>query len=397
METGCHSLHRLKHGAVITLVIVFSLLFYITCMQIHYYQRTLAIIGVLKDVNQEIQQKALSNFFNGSLYIENGKYVLMKNGYQFSGKYFLFFDFFTINISIGYLIIMILAFYIYNRYIKKKTKSIESELDYLKIEVEHFLFGTKISRNDNYKECNYLLDRLEQKVHDMSILNKNELNRMINLHQNIIHQINTPLNTIKILIEYLYSEGKIDKNYLDNMNYAIEKASDLAYIYLRTSKLDTGRVKYHFEQIELFDMIEEVFYSLKIYADYYHIILVNKCDDSIIYADEVWIKEAIKNIVKNFIENAGEDNKIIITSKTCNELTMIYIDDNRKPYTSIENINFERFESSQHGIGIGLHLCRQIVETHLGEINVQHSPIFGLRFVIKLTNRPQKIKMKLEE
>lgn len=397
METGCYSLHRLKHRAVITLIIVFSLLFYIFCIHIHYYNRTLETIGILRNVDQQLQQNVLYDLFTGKIDIEDGKYVLMKNGYQFSGQYFLFVDPYIIGINVIYLIIMIYIFYIYKKYIKNATKRAEKELNYMKREMEHFLFGSPIMREDSYKECNYLLDRLEQRVCDMSLLNKNELDRILNLHQNIIHQINTPLNTIKILIEYLYNENKIEKIILDEMDYAIKKASDLTRIYLRLSKFDTGKVKYRFERIELYDMVEEVISSLQIYADYYHIFLINKCGNSIIYADAVWIKEAIENIVKNCIENVGDSNKILVSSRSFNDNTTIYIDAIEEESIDVECISFERFESSQTGIGIGLHLCKQIIETHLGEISVEQSELGGLRFIIKLPKMAHKEKIKLED
>lgn len=397
METGCHSLHRLKHRAVIALIIVFSLLFYVICIYTHYYHRMLETVGALRNLEQDVQQVALYQLFTGSITIEDGKYVLMKNGYHYSGQYFLFFDSFTICISIVYLTAMIIFFRIYTIFVKIKINRVENELDYLKTETEHFLFGSAIVRNGDYKECNYLLDRLEQRVEDISVFNRKELNRMLTFHQNIIHQINTPLNTIKILIEHLYDDGKIEKFYLDNMNYAIEKASDLTRIYLRLSKLDIGKVKYHFEKIELFDLIEEVYYSLKIYANYYHVTLVNKCDSSIVYADSVWIKEAIENIVKNFIENVVRSKTIVITSATFKDETIIYIDDNGNDSIDIENISFERFESSQSGIGIGLHLCKQIIEMHLGEIIVKNNSFGGVRFIIKLPNQPRKKKVRMEE
>ena len=104
MEAGCHSLHRLKHRAVITLIIVFSLFFYIISIHIHYYQRILEVVGILRNVDFEIQQIALYDLFTGSVDEEDGKYVLMKNGYQFTGRYYLFFDLFSIIISFIYII-----------------------------------------------------------------------------------------------------------------------------------------------------------------------------------------------------------------------------------------------------------------------------------------------------
>lgn len=393
METRCHSLHRLKHKAVIALILVFSLLFYIFCMNIYCYWRTLEVIGVLENVDQEKQQIVLNHLFSGTIDVKDGKNILMKNGYYLSGQYFLFFDPFIIGISIGYCISMICLMHFYKNYLKKRVNKIQRELDYLKVETEHFLFGTEIIRDDRYKESNYLLDRLEQKINKMSLSNKNELNQIINFHQNIIHQINTPLSTIKILIEHLYDENKIEEKYLIEMNYAIRKASDLTNIYLRTSKLDTGKVRYSFEMIELYDIIEEVFNSLKIYAHYYKIILVNDCKNLTISADPVWIKEAIENIVKNFIENSRENNEIIVSSSIINDFNLIRIDSKNSMNGSIDDINFNRFESSKKGIGIGLHLCKQIVEAHLGEIIVKQNEIGRVSFFIYLPKQIHKKKI----
>ncbi len=397
METGCHSLHRLKHRAVIALIAVFSLLFYIICMYTHNYHRILMTVGILKNFEQEVQQETLYELFTGSINIEDGKYVLMKNGYQFSGQLFLFFDTFSILISISYLIIIVVLLKVYKKTEENKTREIELELNYLKTGIESFLFGGKVDRNDSYKECNYLLDRLEKRVYDENKSNENELFKRIAFHQNIIHQINTPLNTIKILIEYLYEQEKIEKSYLDNMNYAIEKASDLARIYLRSSKLDIGKVIYQFEETELNELIEDVCHSLNIYANYHQTRIINKCSNLKIYVDSLWVKEAIENIVKNFIENSVNSNIIIISSIAVQDKIFIFIEDNKR--TSLEKlneINFDRFESSKSGIGIGLHLSQQIIKAHLGEVTVGKGPKGGIRFTIELLNKSQKSKVKLE-
>lgn len=393
MEAGCYSLHRLKYGAVITLILVCSLLFYIICMNLYFYGRTLEIIGILRYVNQDIQQQALFNLFTGSIGVEDGKYVLMKNGYQFSGQFHLFFDTFFIGISMAYLGLMIYGIHFYKNNIKRQINRKDKELHYMKTEIEHFLFGAVIDRDDTYKECNYLLDRLEQKIRDINQLNEKDLSRIISFHQNIIHQINTPLNTIKILIEHLYVQGDVDKDYLENMNYAIEKASDLANLYLRSSKIDTGKVIYHFEDNNLHELIDEIFINLHIYANYYGSTLINKCENVTIYVDSLWFKEAVENIIKNSIENSGENSKITISSYMINYCAYIRIDSSDNIGKFINDINFERFESSKSGIGIGLHLCKQIIEAHLGEILVEQNEIGGLGFIIRLPKQIHKRKV----
>lgn len=397
METGCSSLHRLRYKAVKTLIIVLSLLFYVVGMHTHYYQRTLTVIGALRDCEPKTQQRALHSLFKNTGDIEDGIYVLMKNGYHYQGQSALYVDVYVIVLTGGFAAMIFTILWFYKKCSSKKAYMLESELNYLKEEIEHFLYGSEIVRNDRYKACNYLLDRLEQKVYDVNELNESELGRMMTFHQNIIHQIYTPLNTIKLLTEQLAQENAIEKSYLETMNYAVDKAARLAYIYMRASKMDAGKVLLEYEELQLHDLIEDIFKLLKTTADYFNASLVNKCDESIIYADEAWIKEAITNIVKNAIENAGDGKTVIVSSASTPESVCIYIDDNGDADVIVDEVVFERFESSKTGIGIGLHLCKQIVEKHLGKITVERSPLGGLRFVIDLPTYTQKQKVDLEE
>ncbi len=58
-------------------------------------------------------------------------------------------------------------------------------------------------------------------------------------------------------------------------------------------------------------LIEDIFKLLKVQAEYFQTELVNNCENLIFYGDIVWIGEAISNIIKNAIENAGMWKKVI--------------------------------------------------------------------------------------
>ena len=220
---------------------------------------------------------------------------------------------------------------------------------------------------------------------------------MIKTHQDIIHQIKTPLNVIKIWIEQLESKGNIDKNEFNTINYAIEKTTGLANTYMRASKFDSGKVQFQNGEINLYELIENIFQLLKVQAAYFQTKLINKCENLIFYGDIIWLGEAISNIIKNAIENAGEGKIVIVSSKHDIEQIIILIEDNGDANDLNDEITFERFESSKTGIGIGLHLCKQIVERHLGKITVNQSSLGGLQFIITIPNNIEKDKIKMED
>ena len=397
METRCGSLHRLIQKAVMMLIVCISLLFYVIGVHTRYYQRLLTIIGSLKEADPVIQQQVLGALFCNNNHVEDGLYVLMKNGYYQQGQRFLYVDPFIISIMIVFIAIIFSILFLFKRNSLKKANELEYELNYLKEELEHYLFDDSFNRNDQYNECNFLLDRLEQKVYDVNKLKESEIEHVITFHQNIIHQINTPLNTIKFLTEQLANQGILNQEYQNTIQYAIERAAGLAHTYLRSSKMDAGKVVFECEEIQLHDLIEDIFKMLDITAKYFHMTLCNQCQNLIIYADEGWITEAIANIVKNAIENAGEDKKVVVSSKEMFDKVVIYIEDNGDASNFIDEVMFERFESSKTGIGIGLHLCKQIIEKHLGEITVERSSLGGLCFFISLPKYGVKQKTSWRE
>lgn len=397
METGCGSLHRLIQKAVMMLIVCISLLFYVIGVHTHYYYQTLTIIGALKEADPVTQQQVLGALFCNNNHVENGLYVLMKNGYYRQGQRFLYVDSFIITLTLIFICIIFFILFLYKRNSLKKANELECELNYLKEELEHYLFNNSFSRNDQYKECNFLLDRLEQKVYDVNKLKETEIEQVITFHQNIIHQINTPLNTIKLLTEQLANQGVLNQENYDTIQYAIDRAASLAHTYLRSSKMDAGKVVFEYEEIRLYDLVEDIFKMLDFTAKYFYAMLCNQCQNLIIYADESWITEAIMNIVKNAIENAGEKKIVVVSSKETNEHIYILIEDNGNVDVFANEVIFERFESSKTGIGIGLHLCKQIIEKHLGEITVERSLLGGLCFIVSLPKNSLKQKMILEE
>ena len=296
-----------------------------------------------------------------------------------------------------YILIIILLLILYKRYSLKKVKEINDELNYILNELEHFIYKGNMERKDQYKRCNYILDRLGYRLKEENDYNQEVIVTMIKTHQDIIHQIKTPLNVIKIWVEQFELQGKITRSEFDTINYAIEKATDLANIYMRASKFDAGKVEFENEKINLYELIEDNFKLLKVQAKYFQTKLVNNCDNVIFYGDIVWIGEALSNIIKNAIENAGMYKKVFISSEVATDKIKIIIEDNGNANELVDHISFERFESSKTGIGIGLHLCKKIIEKHLGEISVEQSILGGLKFTIVLPKYQQKKKVELEK
>ena len=289
METRRCSIRRLNKKAVRMIIILLSLLFYIISMHFYYYQKMLSIIGSLKTSEPTVQQWALNSLFTRAYGIEDGIYVLMKNGYYHYGQFLLFVDPIVISITLFYIFIVFFILLMYKKYVNQKAVELQDELNYVLEELEHFIYKGNMERKDQYKRFNYVLDRLEHRLKDANDYNQEMFVKIIKTHQDIIHQIKTPLNVIKICVEQLELQKNIDRNEFNTINYAIEKATGLANTYMRASKFDAGKVEFENEEINLYELIEDISKLLKVQAEYFQTELVNNCDNIIFYGDIVWI------------------------------------------------------------------------------------------------------------
>ena len=112
--------------------------------------------------------------------------------------------------------------------------------------------------------------------------------------------------------------------------------------------------------------------------------------------DPTQVTRVISNLVKNGIEAVSDTNtnpKILISIKQSSpDEVVISIDDNGAGITASSRKIFSAFRSSKiHGMGLGLHVSRKIVEAHNGTIHAGKSTALGgARFEVRLPRGPSR-------
>lgn len=118
-------------------------------------------------------------------------------------------------------------------------------------------------------------------------------------------------------------------------------------------------------------------------------------DDVVVFADKVQIEQVIVNLVRNAMDAMGNAKGAALRVKTeggGNGMATVSVSDNG-PGVSPEIVKrlFEPFVSTKgvKGMGVGLSLCRTIVESHGGKIWVEPKGGMGatFRFTLPLTGR----------
>ena len=218
-----------------------------------------------------------------------------------------------------------------------------------------------------------------------------------NLLRSISHDLRTPLTSISgnagVLLDSsdkLSNERKIEiysDIYEDSM-WLIDLVENL----LSITRIENGNIQIN-KEVELINeiILEAMHHISKDSAD--HIIQLDLSDDFIfVRIDARLIMQVIINIVNNAIKYTPKGSMIKVTTKKINQFLSLEISDNGEGIPDDQKDKlFEMFYTcnnfngdSRRGLGLGLALCKSIIEAHDGSIKIIDNYPKGSIFVISL-------------
>ena len=204
------------------------------------------------------------------------------------------------------------------------------------------------------------------------------------LISNISHDLKTPITAVKGYVEGLM-DGVADtpekqEKYIRTI---YNKANDMERLINELtfySKIDTNRIPYHFDRINVNDYFADCVEELSIELEEQNIELAyfNYVDENVqVIADAEQIKRVINNIVSNSIKYIDKPKGYInIRVKDVGDFIQVEIEDNGKGIATKDlPLIFNRFyrtdasrNSSKGGSGIGLSIVKKIIEDHGGKV-----------------------------
>ncbi|MGE5419249.1 MAG: ATP-binding protein [Chloroflexota bacterium] len=211
------------------------------------------------------------------------------------------------------------------------------------------------------------------------------------------HDLQEPLRMVASFTQLLENQygDQLDEKAHEYMDFAIEGAKrmyDLLNSLLTYSRIQTKGVE--FEYVNVNDVLKKVKENLRIVINERGAIVEND-NLPVVFADGNQMIQLFQNLIENGIKFSNQLPRIQITSKRNKGYHIISVRDNG---IGIEKIYFERIfrifqrlhnKDDYPGTGIGLAICRSIVERHGGTIWVDSSPGNGTEFFFTL---PEKAK-----
>jgi signal transduction histidine kinase len=185
------------------------------------------------------------------------------------------------------------------------------------------------------------------------------------------------------IIDFIIGEYQQDQSFRIS-NEAISQAEKLIY------KLKSYAYSKNLSQVEPFSWAAAIYNSLDLLKTQMkdvevEIDLAPSLPSVLGQVDE--IKQVINNILMNALQAMGGYGKLIIQLREENDAQQLIIEDTGGGISSKHNEEiFEAFFTTKEigeGTGLGLHICKQIIEKHKGKITWSNTSE-GARFVVTL-------------
>jgi signal transduction histidine kinase len=229
-----------------------------------------------------------------------------------------------------------------------------------------------------------------------------DLKRQMQLQEDFVstisHELRTPLGFIKgystsLLREDTSWDEETQREFLTIIDEEADRLSMLIENVLESARLQSRTLPLRFQPLRLDAVLRDV--STRIRSRYKDLeVSMDAKPTTPIYGDGVRIAQVFENLFNNAIKYAPGSPISVSIEQQGTKFLVAFAD--RGPGIPPESLSliFERFyrvrTEKATGTGLGLYICRQIIEAHRGKIWAESSPGKGTTFFIELPVNPSK-------
>ncbi|MDF1760430.1 MAG: ATP-binding protein [Coxiellaceae bacterium] len=234
------------------------------------------------------------------------------------------------------------------------------------------------------KENVHLLSEVQMVNQDLK--HRNE--EIMQFYQTISHELKTPLTSVTSFVSILYDEisGPINikqKEYLGIIQKNCTQITTCVNDLLTIASMETAKFILHTKPLDLGQLINRVVQSMQPIAEKKKLQLVAKIDKMPdVEGDDVRITEVLNNMLSNAMKFTAERGSITVKAKQCKKNKGFVEVSVADTGTGISEKHVKRIFDrlyqvegadvhSERGLGLGLHICQQIVKLHGGAISVE--------------------------
>ncbi|MBI4055570.1 MAG: PAS domain S-box protein [Elusimicrobia bacterium] len=218
--------------------------------------------------------------------------------------------------------------------------------------------------------------------------------------QSITHDLRAPLFAIQGYVRLLQkslSPGAKEKVYFQSIYRSCEKLTLLIQDILDLARLEAGRVKpspTNIEPVPFLEKIVELFSSIAQEKEIQLQLQLPSQDSGVLQADERLLERVFSNLISNALKFTPAKGlvRVHLLEATLENLRFAVEDSGPGiPKDQLQSV-FEKFKQldvthQKTGFGLGLTICKRIMELHHGRIWVESELGHGSRFIFELPRK----------
>jgi len=273
----------------------------------------------------------------------------------------------------------------------------ERILEYRSIPIETDRYeGGRIEHYIDVTEVKQLEEDLRRKTERLKKSNE----KLEEFSRGISHDLKAPLQTLEGYSHILTEdyEEELDEDgirALEALSDTTQRLRDRIESLLTYSSINMEEER--FEEVDLSGLIKELEQDIRYTLEGVNLVVPD--DLPVVYGNETLLTELFSNLITNAVKyNDKEDPKVEIGWKKRSEKYVVWVRDNGQGIKEryLEKI-FKVFEKlnprdNPEGTGIGLAVCKRIVEEHRGEIWAESEPGKGTTFYFTLPGTKNQVE-----
>lgn len=202
----------------------------------------------------------------------------------------------------------------------------------------------------------------------------------------VAHELRTPHATLRLQADAVQVARTDDERAraLQALVATSDRCSHLQDQLLTLSRLEAVDTRDRAEEVELVDIVTDVFDGWLALARSREVKLVSQLDGSALRAHRFGVQTLLGNLVGNAVRHAPPGGRVVVTTSATGVDAVLRVDDSGPgvPAADRERI-FERFERLRPdrggGVGLGLSIVRAVAQAHGASVTLSDSPLGGLR------------------
>ena len=213
----------------------------------------------------------------------------------------------------------------------------------------------------------------------------------------VSHELRSPLTVITGAVNTVLTEGERlsteeTRQLLQDVAWEADMLSHLLGNLLELSRVQADRLFLHAEPISVKNLVQNTVERVRCQSSIHQFLVDLPKELPPVYADQLRLERILYNLLENAVKYSLKGGKIRVSVREEEERLLIGVSDQGIGISLADQAKlfgaFQRLEESKldgvKGLGLGLVVCRRLVEAHGGRIWVESKPGKGSTFFFTL-------------